>query len=79
MPVREYILRNPLRTVNPQSSDDTLASGGCVPYIFAMNRVIYVRVTEEEDRGIRRRAVEHRRSAQRILIETALSGFFSNA
>jgi hypothetical protein len=44
-----------------------------------MNRVIYVRVTEEEDRGIRRRAVEHRRSAQRILIETALSGFFSNA
>jgi len=37
-------------------------------------RVIYVRVTEEEDREIRRRAVKHRRSAQRFLIETALSG-----
>jgi LPS sulfotransferase NodH len=37
-------------------------------------KVIYVRVTEEEDREIRRRAVEHRRSAQRFLIETALSG-----
>ena len=36
-------------------------------------RVIYVRVTEEEDREIRRRAVKHRRSAQRFLIETALS------
>jgi hypothetical protein len=36
--------------------------------------VIYVRVTEEEDREIRRRAVKHRRSAQRFLIETALSG-----
>jgi hypothetical protein len=31
-------------------------------------------VTEEEDREIRRRAVKHRRSAQRFLIETALSG-----
>jgi hypothetical protein len=39
-----------------------------------MNRVIYVRVTEEEDREIRRRAAKHRRSAQRFLIvETALS------
>ena len=38
------------------------------------SRVIYVRVTEEEDREIRRRAVKHRRSAQRFLIETALSG-----
>jgi hypothetical protein len=37
-------------------------------------RVIYVRVTEEEDREIRRRAVKHRRSAQRFLIETVLSG-----
>jgi len=37
-------------------------------------RVIYVRVTEEEDREIRRRAVKHRRSAQRFLIETALLG-----
>jgi hypothetical protein len=37
-------------------------------------RVIYVRVTEEEDREVRRRAVKHRRSAQRFLIETALSG-----
>jgi len=37
-------------------------------------RVIYVRVTEEEDREIRRRAVKHCRSAQRFLIETALSG-----
>jgi hypothetical protein len=37
-------------------------------------RVIYVRVTEEEDREIRRRAAKHRRSAQRFLIETALSG-----
>ena len=37
-------------------------------------RVIYVRVTEEEDSEIRRRAVKHRRSAQRFLIETALSG-----
>jgi hypothetical protein len=37
-------------------------------------RVIYVRVTEEEDREIRRRAVKHRRTAQRFLIETALSG-----
>jgi hypothetical protein len=36
--------------------------------------VIYVRVTEEEDGEIRRRAVKHRRSAQRFLIETALSG-----
>ena len=36
--------------------------------------MIYVRVTEEEDREIRRRAVKHRRSAQRFLIETALSG-----
>jgi hypothetical protein len=34
-------------------------------------RVIYVRVTEEEDREIRRRAVKHRRSAQRFLIETS--------
>jgi hypothetical protein len=38
------------------------------------SKVIYVRVTEEEDREIRRRAVKHRRSAQRFLIETALSG-----
>jgi hypothetical protein len=37
-------------------------------------RVIYVRVTEEEDAEIRRRAIMHRRSAQRFLIETALSG-----
>ena len=37
-------------------------------------RVIYVRVTEEEDGEIRRRAAKHRRSAQRFLIETALSG-----
>jgi hypothetical protein len=37
-------------------------------------RVIYVRVTEDEDREIRRRAGDHRRSAQRFLIETALSG-----
>ncbi len=36
--------------------------------------MIYVRVTEEEDREIRRRAVKHRRSAQRFLIETVLSG-----
>jgi hypothetical protein len=36
--------------------------------------VIYVRATEEEDREIRRRAVKHRRSAQRFFIETALSG-----
>jgi hypothetical protein len=38
------------------------------------SRVIYVRVTEEEDCQIRRRALEHRQSAQRFLIETALSG-----
>jgi uncharacterized protein (DUF1778 family) len=38
------------------------------------SRVIYVRVTENEDREIRRRAAKHRRSAQRFLIETALSG-----
>jgi hypothetical protein len=37
-------------------------------------RVIYVRVTEDEDREIRRRAIMHRRSAQRFLIETAFSG-----
>jgi uncharacterized protein (DUF1778 family) len=37
-------------------------------------RVIYVRVTEDEDREIRRRAIMQRRSAQRFLIETALSG-----
>ena len=50
MPIREYIFRNPLRTVNPQCTDDALTSGGCVPYFFAVNRVIYVRGTEEEDR-----------------------------
>ncbi len=38
------------------------------------SRVIYVRVTEDEDGEIRRRAIMHRRSAQRFLIETALSG-----
>jgi hypothetical protein len=38
------------------------------------SKVIYVRVTKEEDRAIRRRAVKHRRSAQRFLFETALSG-----
>jgi uncharacterized protein (DUF1778 family) len=38
------------------------------------SRVIYVRVTEDEDREIRRRAMMQRRSAQRFLIETALSG-----
>jgi hypothetical protein len=37
-------------------------------------RVIYVRVTEEEATEIRRRAMMQRRSAQRFLIETALSG-----
>ena len=37
-------------------------------------RVIYVRVTEDEDREIRRRAIMERRSTQRFLIETALSG-----
>jgi hypothetical protein len=38
------------------------------------NRVIFVRVTDEEDAEIRQRAVMHRRSAQRFLIETAVSG-----
>jgi uncharacterized protein (DUF1778 family) len=38
------------------------------------SRVIFVRVTEDEDLEIRRRAAKHRRSAQRFLIETALSG-----
>jgi hypothetical protein len=38
------------------------------------SRVIYVRVTEEEDAEVRRRASMQRRSAQRFLIETALSG-----
>jgi uncharacterized protein (DUF1778 family) len=38
------------------------------------SRVIYVRVTEDEDREIRRRAVMNHESAQRFLIETALSG-----
>jgi len=33
------------------------------------SRVIYVRVTEDEDQEIRRRALMHRRSAQRFLIE----------
>jgi hypothetical protein len=38
------------------------------------SRVIYIRVTEGEDEEIRRRAMMQRRSAQRFLIETALSG-----
>jgi hypothetical protein len=38
------------------------------------SRVIFVRVTDLEDLEIRRRAAMHRRSAQRFLIETALSG-----
>jgi uncharacterized protein (DUF1778 family) len=38
------------------------------------SRVIYVRVTEDEDREIRRRAMMQRRSAPRFLIESALSG-----
>jgi Bacterial mobilisation protein (MobC) len=41
--------------------------------------VLYVRVTEEEDRRIRNRAAQEGLSAQRFLLETALSGSTQSA
>ena len=41
--------------------------------------VLYVRLTEEEDRQIRHRAAKQGLSAQRFLIESALSGSAESA
>jgi hypothetical protein len=43
------------------------------------SRVLYVRLTEEEDRQIRDRAETQGLSAQRLLIESALSGSAESA